>query len=719
MEKDLKPQFFKKPFELVSPFKPTGDQPRAIEQLVQNLRHEPQQVLMGVTGSGKTFTMANVITQLGLPTLILCHNKTLAAQLFQEFRGFFPHNAVEYFVSYYDYYQPEAYIAAKDLYIEKDSSINEEIDKLRHSATRSLLERSDVIIVSSISCIYGLGSPEAYQGQIIYLEQGQKELTRQDLLRKLVEIQYKRNDVDFSRGSFRVRGDTIDIFPSYEEERVIRIEYFDDEIDAMSELDPLTNHVLQSIDRITIFPASHYVTTEQNRVCAIETIQAELKTRLINLRNSGKILEAKRLEERTKLDLDMIKEVGFCSGIENYSRHFTGRKDGEPPPTLLEFFPKDWLLIVDESHVTVPQIGGMSRGDRGRKSSLVEHGFRLPSALDNRPLHFEEWERLLHKTLYVSATPGDYEMRLTDGQAVEQVIRPTGLLDPVVQVKPATTQVDDLMTQIQLTVAKSQRILVTVLTKAFAEKLADYYTQNGLRVKYLHADIETLERVEIIHDLRLGRFDALIGINLLREGLDIPEVGLVAILDADKEGFLRSYRSLIQTIGRAARNADGRVILYADKITKSMEIALSETARRRKLQQAYNEEHGITPQTIQKNLDQTLLENRGNDIKNKAQYAKQVLKTGRGSGHGQSLWTQKAHETMAALRSQIPQLDTFAQIQLLAGEYFDQKETLPKTFEHALATMTEAMETTAAQMEFEKAALIRDRLNELKKIRLA
>ena len=596
------PVYSNKPFKLVTPFQPTGDQPAAIEQLVKGLKEgKHAQVLLGVTGSGKTFTMANVIERVKRPTLILCHNKTLAAQLYSEFKEFFPENAVEYFVSYYDYYQPEAYIANTDTYIEKDSQINDEIDKLRHSATRSLLERDDVIIVSSVSCIYGLGSPEAYEGLILALEVG-KEYKRQEVLKKLVEIQYKRNDVDFHRGTFRVRGEVVEIYPAYEEEVAVRLEFFGDELEAISTFDPLRGTRHEKIPRVTIYPASHYVTTTDNRKRAIDSIRAELKDTLQTMTAQGRLLEAQRLGQRTQFDLEMMEQIGFCQGIENYSRHLTGRQPGEPPPTLMDYFPKNWLCIIDESHVMVPQIGGMFRGDRARKMNLVEHGFRLPSALDNRPLNFEEWEKGLIDTVYVSATPGTYEMELTKGEFAQQVIRPTGLVDPTIEVRGAQNQVEDLLEEIKKRVENNERVLVTTLTKRLAEDLTKYYTEKKIKVKYLHSDIETLERIEILRDLRLGTFDVLVGINLLREGLDLPEVSLVAILDADKEGFLRSSRSLIQTIGRAARNVNGFVILYADKVTDSMRDAIGETNRRRAIQEEFNKTHGIVPQTIQKKI---------------------------------------------------------------------------------------------------------------------
>jgi excinuclease ABC subunit B len=594
-------------FQLVSGFKPQGDQPQAIEKLVQGLEQgKRDQVLLGVTGSGKTFTMANVIAQVNKPTLVIAPNKTLAAQLYNEFCELFPDNAVRYFVSYYDYYQPEAYVPSTDTYIEKDSSINDEIDKLRHSATKALLERSDTLIVASVSCIYGLGSPEAYFDLMVYLEEG-SSVQRDQMLRKLVDIQYQRSDFDFHRGTFRVRGDIVEIFPAYEDASALRVEFFDDQIETIYEIDPIRGKIQRRVDKACIYPASHYVTGEDRMKQATRDIRLELGERLQELRAERKLLEAQRLEQRTLYDLELLEEMGFCPGIENYSRHLTGRKPGEPPPTLLSYFPHQFLLFIDESHVTVPQIGGMYRGDRSRKETLVEYGFRLPSALDNRPLNFAEFETCVDQVIYVSATPARYELEKSRGAVVEQLIRPTGLMDPALIVRPARNQVDDLLEEIRKRSERKERVLVTTLTKRMAEDLTDYYQDLNVKVRYLHSDIETIERVEIIRQLRLGVFDVLVGINLLREGLDLPEVSLVAILDADKEGFLRSDRSLIQTIGRAARNIHGTVILYADSITDSMRLAIDETNRRRSLQATFNKEHGITPQTVIKSLGSPLV----------------------------------------------------------------------------------------------------------------
>jgi len=658
-------------FKLVSDFEPKGDQPQAIEKLSEGvLNGLPHQVLLGVTGSGKTFTMANVIEKVQKPALVISHNKTLAAQLYGEFKELFPENAVEFFVSYYDYYQPEAYIPSTDTYIEKDTQINEDIDKMRHSATRSLLERNDVIIVASVSCIYGLGSPEAYHGMLLYLEQGMT-ITREEILSKLVEIQYERNDIDFHRGTFRVRGDIIDIFPAHEENRAIRIELFGDEVDRISEIDPIRGMVIGPLEKIPIYPGSHYVTPPDRLQKAIQGIREELKERVPWFKSRNQLLEAQRIEQRTNFDLEMLAELSYCQGIENYSRHLTGRKPGEPPPTLLDYYPKDYLLFIDESHVTLPQLTGMYRGDRSRKETLVEYGFRLPSALDNRPLMFEEFEGRARQVIYVSATPSDYEMKRSRGAVIEQIIRPTGLSDPGISVKPAKTQVDDLLEEIQKRVKKNERVLVTTLTKRMAEDLTEYYADLGIRVKYLHSDIDTLDRVEIIRELRLGKFDVLIGINLLREGLDIPEVSLVAILDADKEGFLRSEKSLIQTFGRAARNVNGQVILYADRMTGSMDQAILETDRRRKIQEEFNRVHHITPQTIKKAVRNILA----------------------------SLY-EADYVTIPAVAE-------------MKEEYVPVKE-IPTRVEKLKKEMKEA----ASRLEFEQAAEIRDRIHRLEEMEL-
>lgn len=593
-------------FKLKSDYAPKGDQPEAIKKLSEGiLAGKKHQILRGVTGSGKTFTMANIIQNVQRPTLVLAHNKTLAYQLFTEFKEFFPDNAVEYFVSYYDYYQPEAYVAATDTYIAKDSSINDEIDKMRHSATMALFERRDVIIVASVSCIYGLGDPIEYKKLVVSLRPGQ-EISPEEVMKKLIDVQYVRNDVEFERGSFRARGDVLDIYPAGFDQKAIRIEFFGDEIDQISEFDPLTGKVISKITHAYIYPASHYATTSEKTEKAIISIEKELEERIKEFESENKLLEAQRIEQRTKYDIEMLKEIGFCSGIENYSAHLSQRPRGSRPYTLIDYFPKDFVLMVDESHVSIPQVGGMYEGDRSRKQNLVDFGFRLPSALDNRPLKFDEFEKLINQTVYVSATPGPYEMKKTHGELVEQIIRPTGLLDPLVEVRPTANQIDDLIEEVHKTIEKGERILVTTLTKKMAEDLTDYLMEQSIKVRYLHSDIKTIERSEIIRDLRLGKFDVLVGINLLREGLDIPEVSLITILDADKEGFLRSETSLIQTIGRAARNSEGHVIMYGDTITGSMQRATDETERRRKIQEDFNKKHGITPTTIKKNIGEII-----------------------------------------------------------------------------------------------------------------
>lgn len=589
-------------FKVVSPYEPGGDQPQAIKELVAGLNAgTKEQVLLGATGTGKTFTVANVIQEVNKPTLVLAHNKTLAGQLYSELLEFFPENSVEYFVSYYDYYQPEAYVPSSDAYIEKESSVNDEIDKLRHSASSALLERRDVIVVASVSCIYGLVNPDNYREHVLSLRQGQ-EVSRNDVLARLIDMQFVRNDIDFQRGTFRVRGDVLEVFMASRDKEVIRVEFFGDEIERIRIVDVLTGEIKSDVDHYPIYPATHFVANDEQTLAAVDSIRAELEARLVELRDENKLLEAQRLEQRTNYDIEMLLEMGYCSGIENYSRHMDGRQPGEAPYTLIDFFPDDFLIVVDESHMTMPQIRGMYNGDRARKETLVEYGFRLPSAVDNRPLRLEEFEGKVNQILYISATPGPYELEHTDGQYVEQIIRPTGLLDPIVEVRPIDGQIDDLVKEINIRSERNERVFITTLTKKMSEDLTDYLKELDIKVKYLHSDIKTLERTEIIRDLRLGIFDVLVGINLLREGLDVPEVSLVAILDADKEGFLRSERALVQTIGRAARNEQGRVIMYANKITKSMDYALSETERRRSIQQAFNEEHGIVPKTIKKEV---------------------------------------------------------------------------------------------------------------------
>jgi excinuclease ABC subunit B len=654
-------------FQLVTNYQPRGDQPRAIAELVAGLdAGEKHQVLLGVTGSGKTFTMAKVIEASNRPALILAHNKTLAAQLYHEFKQFFPNNAVEYFVSYYDYYQPEAYIPAGDLYIEKEATVNEELDKLRLAATRSLFERRDAIIVSSVSCIYGLGSPEAYYGMLLLLEKGQ-QISRKDVTRRLVEILYERNDVDFRRGTFRVRGDVIEVFPTYDE-MAYRIEMFGDEIESLSQIDPLFGTVQQKYARLPIYPKTHYVVQPERKNEAIESITTELNAWVARLESEGRMVEAQRVHQRTRYDLEMIKSMGYCHGIENYSRHFSGRLPGEAPPTLLDYFPKDYLLFIDESHATIPQVHGMWNGDRSRKQNLVDYGFRLPSALDNRPLKFEEFENRIHQAIYVSATPGPYELTRAQGVVVEQVIRPTGLIDPVVEIRPVKGQVDDLLAEIRDRAQRNERVLVTTLTKRMAEDLSNYYTEVGVRCRYMHSEIETLERVKILADLRKGEYDVLVGINLLREGLDLPEVSLMAILDADKEGFLRSTGSLIQTMGRAARHVEGKAILYADRITDSMKRAMDETDRRRAIQKAYNEEHGITPRSVISAIDMGLAE---------------ILKAEYGDMVEEEVESLPEFRTQAELDGYIAKLET-------------------------------EMREAAKKFEFETAAKLRDRIRDLR-----
>lgn len=655
-------------FELVSPYEPTGDQPQAIEELVQGFKEGNQfQTLLGVTGSGKTFTMANVIKQLNKPTLVLAHNKTLAAQLYSEFKEFFPHNAVEYFVSYYDYYQPEAYVPSTDTYIEKDSAINDEIDKLRHSATAALSERNDVIIVASVSCIYGLGSPIDYKNMVVSLRPGM-EKDRDEVIHKLIDIQYTRNEMDFKRGSFRVRGDVLEVFPAYSGREAYRIEFFGDEVDRITEIDSVTGEIRAQLGHVAIFPASHYVVPKEKMLKATENILAEMKEQVADFKSRDKLLEAQRIAERTNFDVEMMRETGFCSGIENYSRHLTFGRPGEPPCTLLDYFPEDFLIMIDESHITLPQIRGMYFGDRSRKKTLVDYGFRLPSALDNRPLNFEEFESHINQMMFVSATPSVYEAEHELLRA-EQIIRPTGLLDPEIDVRPVEGQIDDLVGEINKEIEKHNKILITTLTKRMAEDLTDYIREAGIRVKYLHSDIDTLERAEIIRDMRMDVFDVLVGINLLREGLDIPEISLVAILDADKEGFLRSETSLIQTIGRAARNAEGHVIMYADSITDSMRAAIDETNRRRELQKKYNEEHGITPQTIKKAVRDLIS-------------------------------ISKAVSTDASEMEKDPESMSAKELDRLIKE------------------LTKKMRQAAAELNFEEAARLRDRMKEIKQMLL-
>ncbi len=668
-----------KPFEVVSDYTPTGDQPKAIAELVEGVQAGlASQILLGVTGSGKTFTIANLVQSLQRPTIVMAPNKTLAAQLYGEFKEFFPRNAVEYFVSYYDYYQPEAYVPSSDTFIEKDASINDHVEQMRLSATKALLERSDCLVVATVSAIYGLGDPESYFRMVLHVSRGE-QIDQRGILRQLAELQYTRNDMDFKRGTYRVRGDVVDIFPADSEKDAIRLELFDEEVEKISIFDPLTGAVERDVPRVTIFPKTHYVTTRDRVLGAIDEIEVELEGRLKQLKDNNKLLEAQRLEQRTRYDIEMMRELGFCQGIENYSRYLSGRAPGEPPPTLFDYLPQDALVVVDESHVGVPQIGGMYKGDRSRKETLVEYGFRLPSALDNRPLRFEEWEAMVPQAVYVSATPGNYELEHA-GRTVEQVVRPTGLIDPEVEIRPASTQVDDLLSEIHLTVAQGSRVLVTTLTKRMAEDLTDYLSENGVRVRYLHSDIDTVERVEIIRDLRLGEFDVLVGINLLREGLDMPEVSLVAILDADKEGFLRAERSLIQTIGRAARNLNGRAILYADNITGSMQKAIDETDRRRAKQVEYNEKHGITPIGISK------------AVKDIMEGAHAPGARGKARGRGRD---RKVAEEQANYAAEVMNLT-------------------PAALARKLKQMENQMMEAAKNLEFEEAARLRDQVAEIK-----
>jgi len=667
-----------RPFELVSTFSPSGDQPQAIATLVRGLKNgAPSQMLLGVTGSGKTFTMAHVVAQVQRPTLVIAPNKTLAAQLFGEFKELFPHNAVEYFVSYYDYYQPEAYIPASDTFIEKDSAINDAIDKMRHSATRSLLTRQDVLIVASVSCIYGLGSPEEYKNMHLFLRRDE-DFAMDKVQRRLVYMLYERNDISFHRGTFRVRGDVIDIFPAYEEEIAIRLEFFGDTVEKISIIDPLRGKVLQQLDEYTVFPASHFVTSRDRLQIAMAAIKEELKDRLAWYQQRNRLVELQRLEQRTLFDLEMIQELGYCSGIENYSRHLTGKEPGVAPPNLIDYFPEDFLLFLDESHIGVPQLNGMYNGDRSRKETLVDFGFRLPSALDNRPLRFEEFNARINQVIYVSATPGPYELTQVEGRIVEQIIRPTGLLDPAIQVRPATNQVDDLLEEIRLRVARNEAVLVTTLTKRMSEDLTDYYEKLGIKVRYLHSDIKTIQRMELIRDLRNGEYNVLVGINLLREGLDIPEVSLVAVLDADKEGFLRSERSLTQTCGRAARNAEGTVILYADTITGSMQRTMDETLRRRKIQEQYNQDHNITPQTICSRVKDSLNQHLAD------------------SGY-------LADDYQMGILQAAENLPVFSSIRDLEKE---------------IKKLEKEMQTAAKELAFEQAAALRDRIKAMRKLEI-
>ncbi len=665
-------------FDLVSNYKPSGDQPEAIKQLVEGIkRGDDFQTLLGVTGSGKTFTISNVIKEINKPTLIISHNKTLAAQLFSEFKAFFPNNAVEFFISYYDYYQPEAYVVSSDLYIEKDFSINEEIDRLRLKATTALIEgRPDTIVIASVSCIYGIGAPQDYANQIIFLRKGES-IPRKKLLRELIDIHYVRNDIEFTRGTFRARGDVVEIIPAYQYEEAVRIEFWDDDIERLSVIDSITGEVLREVDSMPIYPAKYFVSDREQTQKAIYTIEQELEERLKYFRDEEKYLEAQRLEQRTRFDIEMMKEIGYCSGIENYSRHMDGRAPGTRPYNLLDYFPDDFLLVIDESHVTIPQLRAMYNGDRKRKETLVEYGFRLPSALDNRPMKFEEFEKMLNQVIFISATPADYELEKSGGVVVEQIIRPTGLLDPEIEVRPIKGQIDDLIGEIRTRVEKDERILVTTLTKKMAEDLSDYLDKIGIKVRYIHSDIDALERVEILRDLRLGDFDVLVGVNLLREGLDLPEVSLVAIIDADKEGFLRSERSLMQTAGRTARNVNGKVIMYADKITDSMEKTITETNRRRKIQKVYNEEHGISPKTIYKSMEEILNSTSIADVRKKEE-----------------------KESYSFTKVAEPVL-----------KYMDngQKEDL-------IEQLTDQMHQAAKDLEFEKAAGLRDEINKLKKM---